>query len=66
MAEKDKNRKIAFPVFTRPSPHEDGPSTEEVITKGSKSMPEVWEGVAKHAQEVVAAYERRSDEERNG
>ena len=50
--DESKNRKVAFPTFTRRSPHADGPSIERIITEGSKSMPEVWEGVMRHAEEV--------------
>ena len=43
---------IEFPTYeTKPDPGE--PSIEEIITEGSKSMPEVWEGVAKHMAEVA-------------
>jgi len=43
-------RRIVFPKFDQPE--RSYPSIQEVIQEGSKSMPEVWEGVREHAREV--------------
>ena len=52
-------RRIVFPKFNQPTyVHLD---IEKVIEEGSKSMPEVWEGVREHAREV---HRKLSEQER--